>query len=284
MTQWQRTISVSIKLSKRDDGAKMTKIRIVMMALAFLALPRGHAHANDYAKGMDAYFAGKYKTAFKLLKPVAEAGDSRAHHQMAVMYDLGQGVRRNELAALAWYRIAADHDPRAQVAMAERLMEGRGIVRDQKAAIDWYREAAANGRRSTFLMLAICYRDGAGVPAQIVMAHVLASIHTAPWGRLNLAEREKIAKELGAVMTTEQRAESEALQLQGTQILSRIPQSPQIFDAFEAGDFGYKTDLDGIEPRDHITIAKQLAQALNVAIVWPDETILAANASGKMHR
>jgi hypothetical protein len=48
--------------------------------------------------------------------------------------------------------------------------------------------------------------------------------------------------------------------------------------AFEAGDFGYKVDLDGIAPRDYIAIARQLTHVLKVAIVWPDETTLAANA------
>jgi hypothetical protein len=51
-----------------------------------------------------------------------------------------------------------------------------------------------------------------------------------------------------------------------------------VVHAFEAGDFGYKIDLDGIEPQDYVTIARQLAQALNVAIAWPDETTLAATA------
>jgi hypothetical protein len=51
-----------------------------------------------------------------------------------------------------------------------------------------------------------------------------------------------------------------------------------VVHAFEAGDFGYKIDLDGIEPQDYTAIARQLAKALDVAIVWPDETTLAANA------
>jgi hypothetical protein len=51
-----------------------------------------------------------------------------------------------------------------------------------------------------------------------------------------------------------------------------------VVHAYEAGDFGHKIDLDGIQPRDYVTIARQLAQALNAAIAWPDETTLAATA------
>ena len=51
-----------------------------------------------------------------------------------------------------------------------------------------------------------------------------------------------------------------------------------VVHAYEAGGFGYKVDLEGIEPRDYTAIARQLAKALDVAIVWPDETTLSANA------
>ncbi len=203
----------------------MTRMPFLPTTLALLVLLPVAAHADDYSRGMDAYFAGKYKTAAKLLKPAAEAGNVLAQYQMAVMYDTGQCVHKIPLAALAWYRIAAESDPRAQVAMAEKLMEGRGIAHDPPAAISWYRKAAAHGHLSAFLRLAICYRDGVGVPADVVMAHVFASIHVRPWGKMDLAERDKIAKELAAILTPEQRAESDALQFGGMSELSRLPES-----------------------------------------------------------
>jgi hypothetical protein len=51
-----------------------------------------------------------------------------------------------------------------------------------------------------------------------------------------------------------------------------------VVHAYEAGDFGYKIDLDGIEPRDYVTVARHLAQTLNLPVAWPDETTLAATA------
>ena len=203
----------------------MSIIRTVIMPLTLMLLSPGQARADDFAKGMDAYVAGKHKTAFKLLKPAAEAGDQRAYYRVAVMYDLGQGVRAHKLAALAWYRIAADHDPRAQVAMAERLMEGRTIVRDQKAAIDWYRKAASQGNLTALLRLGRAYRDGDGVQKDVVLAHVFASIHVRRWGKKDLAERDKISKELASVLTGEQRAESEELQFNGMDALKDLPLS-----------------------------------------------------------
>jgi hypothetical protein len=43
------------------------------------------------------------------------------------------------------------------------------------------------------------------------------------WGKMDLAERDKLSKELAAIMTEEQRAESEDLQLQGMTDLERLP-------------------------------------------------------------
>jgi TPR repeat protein len=203
----------------------MYKCFSLLTAFAMLAVAPCPARADDYSAGMDAYSARKYKTAAKLLKPAAEAGNALAQYQMGVMYDAGQGVHRNELAAITWYRIAAESEPRAQVALADRLMEGRGIAHDQKAAIDWYRKAAAQADLTALLRLAIAYRDGTGVPKDPVLAHVFASIHVRAWGKMDLAERDKLSKELAAIMTVEQRAESEELQLQGMADLKRLPAS-----------------------------------------------------------
>jgi TPR repeat protein len=158
---------------------------------------------------MDAYFAGKYKTAFKLLKPAAEAGNALAGYQVGVMYDVGQGVHVNKLAALAWYRIAAESDPRAQVAMAERLMEGRGIAHDQPAAVSWYRKAAAQADLTALLRLAIAYRDGE-------LGHKV----------LDLVDRQNLSMEIEAHLSPEQSAESKTLQNSWTwPMLDELPSS-----------------------------------------------------------
>ena len=188
-------------------GAWMSKSFALLMAFAMLAVAPEPASADGYSDGMDAYFAGKYKTAAKLLLPAAEAGNALAQYQMGVMYDAGQGVHQNSLAAIAYYRVAAESDPRAQVALADRLMLGRDIAHDQKAAIDWYRKAAARADLTALLRLAIAYRDGQGVPKDIVLAHVFASKQI---GKLDNMDRRRLSMKLR--LTPEQLAESKALQ------------------------------------------------------------------------
>jgi uncharacterized protein len=203
----------------------MSKTFALTMALVLSAMLPVAARADGFAQGMDAYLAGKFKTAAKLLKPVAEAGNARAQYQLGVMYDAGRGVNQNELAAITWYRIAAESEPRAQVALADRLMVGRGIAHDEKAAIDWYRKAAGQADLTALLRLAIAYRDGQGVPKDLVLAHVFASIHVREWGKMDLVERDKLSKELALVLTEKQRAESDALQSSGFGNLNNIPHS-----------------------------------------------------------
>ena len=186
----------------------MTIIRILTLAVSLITMLPVSARADDYAKGMDAYFAGKYTTAFKLIKPAADAGNFLAEYQLGLMYDFGQGIRENNAEALDWYRKAANkNDPRAEVALAQRLMDGRDIARDQAGAISWYRKAAAQGQLTALLRLAVAYRDGQGVPKDVVLAHVFASKQI---GKMDLIERRKLS--LAMSLTAEQRAESNAFQ------------------------------------------------------------------------
>jgi hypothetical protein len=47
---------------------------------------------------------------------------------------------------------------------------------------------------------------------------------------------------------------------------------------YGAGDFAFKVDLDGTAPRDYCAIARGMAQTLNTAVAWPDESTLSATA------
>jgi TPR repeat protein len=194
------------------------------MAVALLATAPDLARADDYVKGIGAFEARRFDQAQKIFHALALAGDARAQYRIGAMYDLGIGVVADHATALEWYRkSAASENADAQYALGEALMTGKGQDSNPAEAIGWYRKAAAHGRLQAFLMLAISYRDGAGVPKDRVLAHVFASIRVREWGKLDLAERDKLSKELAAIMSEEQRAESEDLQLQGMTDLNRLP-------------------------------------------------------------
>jgi TPR repeat protein len=202
----------------------MIKSFALAIALALLAMPQDRARADDYAKGIKAFEARNFNEARKVFLALAKLGDARAQYRIGAMYDLGIGGAADHATAFEWYlKSAAGDNADAQYALGEHLMTARDQHSNPAEAIAWYRKSAAHGRLQAFLMLAISYRDGAGVPKDLVLAHVFASIHVRAWGKMDLAERDKLSKELAAILTEEQRAESEELQLQGMADLKQLP-------------------------------------------------------------
>jgi uncharacterized protein len=202
----------------------MIRIRVLMLTLALLLLGPVCARAYDYTKGMDAYAARDFIKARKVFQALAEAGDARAQYRIGAMYEFAIGGAADHATAFKWYRKAADRDNvDAQFALGEHLLTARDEHANPSEAIAFFSKAAAHGHLHALLLLAICYRDGAGVPADIVMAHVYASIDTAQMGKVDLVERGKLSKELASIMTEAQRAESKELQLQGMSELKRLP-------------------------------------------------------------
>lgn len=66
------------------------------------------ANAADFQKGLLAYFKGDYETAIGEWRPLAEEGVPEAQHHLGILYDNGQGVFRDDVEAVKWYRRAAE--------------------------------------------------------------------------------------------------------------------------------------------------------------------------------
>lgn len=64
------------------------------------------AQATAFDRGYQAAAAGDYATAWRLLGPLADAGDARAQYIIAWMYGEGLGIRRDFQAAVRWYETA----------------------------------------------------------------------------------------------------------------------------------------------------------------------------------
>jgi hypothetical protein len=95
-----------------------------------------------------AFQRGLYITALNLAMPRAEAGDSAAQTLVAEILSRGLGVKRDEVAAAKWYRLAAEQDvPEAQFQYALMLMDGRFVEKDTKAAHALMEAAAEAGNR-----------------------------------------------------------------------------------------------------------------------------------------
>ena len=82
--------------------------------------------------------------AARLLKLAASADIAAAHFDLAICYETGEGVKKNEAKAYLHYLAAAlngDLDSLGEVGRC--LFHGIGTTRDRKAAEVWFRRADA---------------------------------------------------------------------------------------------------------------------------------------------
>ena len=63
----------------------------------------------NLSSGIAAFEAKHFSRALQLLPSLAEEGNADAQYRMAIMYQNGLGVVRNEAMAEKWTRAAADH-------------------------------------------------------------------------------------------------------------------------------------------------------------------------------
>ncbi len=83
---------------------------------------------------------------FKELLKKAEAGDAEAQAEVGIRYFDGQGVIKDEVEAVKWFRKAADQgDARAQNGLGVCYGKGKGVSKDYETGYMWYLLAGAQG-------------------------------------------------------------------------------------------------------------------------------------------
>lgn len=121
--------------------------------------------AADFDRGLAAYEIGDYGVALEAWLPLAKRGDAAAQHNLAVLYDHGQGVPEDDELALKWYRRAAENGHAAsQYTLGLIYSKGHGVQRDMREALDWYQQAAEQGHVESQYILGVLYDFGKGVP------------------------------------------------------------------------------------------------------------------------
>ena len=95
---------------------------------------------------MRAWKLNDYTTAKEKLSIPAEQGNENAQYNLAVMYNIGQGVPQDYKQAVYWYRLAAAQgNVSAQYALSLKHGKGQGVVQNYIKAYMWSNIAAANG-------------------------------------------------------------------------------------------------------------------------------------------
>lgn len=100
----------------------------------------------------------------KLYEKAVKNQDIDAQYNLAICYDNGEGVEKDEVEAVKWYRKAAEQGHKdAQFDLGVSYDNGEGIEKDENEAVRWYRKAAEQGHVAAQYNLAVCYDNGEGI-------------------------------------------------------------------------------------------------------------------------
>jgi len=125
-----------------------------------LVIGVGAASADDVQVGLEAFHRKDYATALRVWAPLADAGDSRAQFNLALLYARGLGVEQDEARAADLYaKAAAQGVTEAQYRLALAYELGVGVPQDDGAAAAWDRRAAAGGHSESQLRLGLLLSD-----------------------------------------------------------------------------------------------------------------------------
>jgi len=173
------------------------------------------APASDTDAGLSAYAKGNYETALKVLRPLAEGGDSRAQATLGTMYNRGRGVSQSNTEALRWFHLAADRgDALAEFNLGLMYAEGQGVPQDQALAADWYRKAADQGNPQAQYNLGLWYAHGDAGRPDNVRAHMWFNLAAASFPDTDIRDRNAASSSrdaLAKIMTSAQIAEAQRL-------------------------------------------------------------------------
>lgn len=124
-------------------------LRVVLLVMLSVLLGACVTKPPTVAQGLELFDNGDYAKAIEILDKLAQEGDAQAQQALGVMYENGQGVKKDETRALQLFRQAASkNNESAQYLLGTILERKAGLTNNQSEAIKWYRLAATNGHPS----------------------------------------------------------------------------------------------------------------------------------------
>ena len=129
----------------------------------------GVSASADFKSGIDALEQGDYKTALKILNPLAEQGDAEAQYELGKMYLRGDSSKRDYKKSVKWFRLAVEqgHVFAAYdlgIILEGSMYDGKFVIQDFKEAIRLYQFCIERGYVPALVNLARMYSLGKGVP------------------------------------------------------------------------------------------------------------------------
>ena len=127
----------------------------------------GRAHFDGDGVAKDSF------KAFQYYKQAAEKGVAEAQNAMGFFHHYGGGgAKHDDAESLRWYRKAADQGyPGAQFNLGMIYKDGTGVPKDLVESVKWFQLAANQGYAKGQYLLAFAYIDGLGAERNLVQAH-----------------------------------------------------------------------------------------------------------------
>lgn len=146
----------------RFTSFRMSQYISIIILAGALSTPL-FAQDDPFERGLKAYNAGDYKTAYNFTLPLATQGDPAAKNLLGMMYELGKGVPQDLAKSVAFYREGAEQGDRyAQYNLAVSYDSGTGIPQNYREAVRWFRRAADQGVSSAQYDLGVMTEQGRG--------------------------------------------------------------------------------------------------------------------------
>lgn len=136
----------------------------LIATIAFPAESLPQAKVDPFDAGIAAYQANDLPLAFQKFHEAAEQGHADSQFNLALMYEQGIGVGKDEKEAVVWYgKSAAQGNAAAQFNLGVMYENGRGTNVDFANANQWYRRASVQGDALAIGNLGMLYVRGDGV-------------------------------------------------------------------------------------------------------------------------
>ena len=179
---WDNAAALKLFRSAADHGNTSAQNNLAYMYRKAMGIPQDYAQAMAWnGKAADQgdtealvilgsmYHGGfgveDFKRALECYQKAADLQDPNGEIGLAMLYDLGHGVRGNSKNGFMLIQHAANrgYGP-AQSMLAGRYDFGVGTRKDHAQALAWYRKAADQNYLPAVMKVADIYRDGDGVP------------------------------------------------------------------------------------------------------------------------
>ena len=158
----------------------------LLAAMAFTVNTHAQAQGNaNFEAGIAAYQANDLPLAYKAFLAAANEGHADAQFNVALMYERGIGVGKDEKEAFVWYgKAASQESAAAQFNLGVLYENGRGTKIDFAKANEWYRKASVQGDARAIGNLGMLYVRGQGVKenkiAGVALLLVSATLDPSP--------------------------------------------------------------------------------------------------------